>query len=122
MTCGGQKTRREMMDSQRSHRPGIAAEPRKRQASRGVLRLHDGDRLDLRIGPVRMSLDGAELRMLAYNGSVPDASLHIDQGSDITVQVTNDGDAAATVDWHGLRLDNRHDGEGYSERQSVTRL
>jgi hypothetical protein len=36
--------------------------------------------------------------------------LHIDQGSDITVQVTNDGDAAATVDWHGLRLDNRHDG------------
>ena len=47
--------------------------------------------------------------MLAYNGSVPGASLHIDQGSDITVQVTNDGDAAATVDWHGLRLDNRHD-------------
>jgi hypothetical protein len=35
--------------------------------------------------------------------------LHIDQGSDITVQVTNDGDAAATVDWHDLRLDNRHD-------------
>jgi Multicopper oxidase len=48
--------------------------------------------------------------MLAYNGSVPGASLHIDHGSDITVQVTNDGDAAATVDWHGLRLDNRHDG------------
>ena len=42
--------------------------------------------------------------------SVPGASLHIDQGSNITVQVTNDGDAAATVDWHGLRLDNRHDG------------
>ena len=75
-----------------------------------MLRLHDGDRLDLRIGPVRKSLDDAELRMLAYNGSVPGASLHIDQGSDITVQVTNDGDAAATVDWHGLRLDNRHDG------------
>ena len=57
-----------------------------------------------------MSLDGAELRMLAYNGSVPGASLHIDPGSDITVQVTNDGDASATVDWHGLRLDNRHNG------------
>jgi FtsP/CotA-like multicopper oxidase with cupredoxin domain len=26
------------------------------------------------------------------------------------VQVTNDGDAAAAVDWHALRLDNRHDG------------
>jgi FtsP/CotA-like multicopper oxidase with cupredoxin domain len=31
-------------------------------------------------------------------------------GPDITVQVTNDGDAATAVDWHGLRLDNRHDG------------
>ena len=28
-------------------------------ASPGVLRLHGGDRLDLRIGPVRKSLDGA---------------------------------------------------------------
>jgi FtsP/CotA-like multicopper oxidase with cupredoxin domain len=75
-----------------------------------VLRLHGGDRLDLRIGPVRKSLDGAELRMLAYNGSVPGASLHVDQGSDITVQVANDGDVAATVDWHGPRLDIRYDG------------
>ena len=39
-------------------------------ASPGVLVLHDGDRLNLRIGPVRKSLDGAKLRMLAYNGSV----------------------------------------------------
>jgi hypothetical protein len=54
-------------------------------ASPGVLRLHDGDRLDLRIGLVRKSPDGAELRILAYNGSVPGASLHVDQGSNITV-------------------------------------
>jgi hypothetical protein len=67
-------------------------------ASPGVLRLHGGDRLDLRIGPVRKSPDGAKLRMLAYNGS------------DITVQVANDGDVAATVDWHGPRLDIRYDG------------
>jgi hypothetical protein len=38
----------------------------------GVTRLRDGDRLDLRIGPVRKNIDGAELRMLAYNGSIPD--------------------------------------------------
>jgi hypothetical protein len=38
-------------------------------ASPGVIRLDDGDRLDLRIGPVRKSLDGAELRILAYNRS-----------------------------------------------------
>jgi FtsP/CotA-like multicopper oxidase with cupredoxin domain len=75
-----------------------------------VTRLHDGDRLDLRISPARKRLDDAELRMLAYNGSVPGPNLHVDQGSQITVQVRNDGDVEATVHWHGLRLENRYDG------------
>jgi FtsP/CotA-like multicopper oxidase with cupredoxin domain len=73
-------------------------------------RLRDGDRLDLRIGPVRENIDGAELRMLAYNGSIPGPVLHVDQGSEITVQVRNDGDVEATVHWHGLRLENQYDG------------
>jgi len=76
----------------------------------GVTRLHDGDRLDLRIGPVRKNIDGAELRMLAYNGSIPGPTLQVDQGSEITVQVRNDGDVEATVHWHGLRLENQYDG------------
>ena len=79
-------------------------------ASTGMIRLHDGDRLDLRIGSVRKNIGGAELRMLAYNGSVPGPNLHVDQGSQITVQVRNDGDVEATVHWHGLRLENRYDG------------
>ena len=37
-------------------------------SSPGSVRLHDGGHLDMRIGPVRKRLDGAELRMLAYNG------------------------------------------------------
>ena len=48
--------------------------------------------------------------MLAYNGSIPGPTLHVTQGSEISVQVTNDGDIDATVHWHGLRLDNRFDG------------
>ena len=75
-----------------------------------VTRLADGDRLDLRIGPVRKNIDGAELRMLAYNGSIPGPVLHVGQGSEITVHVQNDGDVEATVHWHGLRLENQHDG------------
>jgi FtsP/CotA-like multicopper oxidase with cupredoxin domain len=55
-------------------------------------------------------LDDAELRMLGYNGSIPGPTLHVDQGSEITVQVSNDGDVEATVHWHGLRLENRYDG------------
>ena len=75
-----------------------------------VIRLNDGDRFDLRITPVHKRIEGAELRMLGYNGSVPGPTLHVDQGSEITVQVANDGDVEATVHWHGLRLENRYDG------------
>jgi FtsP/CotA-like multicopper oxidase with cupredoxin domain len=75
-----------------------------------LIRLHDGDRFDNRIEPVRKRIVDAELRMLGYNGSIPGPTLHVDQGSEITVQVTNDGDVDATVHWHGLRLENRYDG------------
>src|ERR687892_1562065 len=75
-----------------------------------LIRLYDGDRFDLRIEPVRKRIDDAELRMLGYNGSIPGPTLHVDQGSEITVQVANGGDVEATVHWHGLRLENRYDG------------
>ena len=75
-----------------------------------LIRLSDGDTFDLRIEPVRKRMDEAELRMLGYNGSIPGPTLHVDQGSEITVQVTNEGDVEATVHWHGLRLENRFDG------------
>ena len=58
-----------------------------------VLRLWDGDRLDLDISPVRKSLRGADLRMLAYNGSIPGPTLHVKQGSQITVHT------ATTATW-----------------------
>src|SRR5215212_585373 len=75
-----------------------------------VVRLRDGDSLDMRIGAVRNRIAGDLLRMLAYNGSIPGPTLHVDQGSEITVHVTNDGDVEATVHGHGLRLENRYDG------------
>jgi FtsP/CotA-like multicopper oxidase with cupredoxin domain len=84
-----------------------------------VIRLADGDHFGLSIGPVRKDLSdkdlgdagtGAELRMLAYNGSIPGPTLHVPQGAEITVDVRNDGDVETTVHWHGLRLENRFDG------------
>jgi hypothetical protein len=41
----------------------------------GGVRLADGDRWALSIGPVRKEL-GGDLRMLAYNGSIPGPTLH----------------------------------------------
>src|SRR5215204_199162 len=79
-------------------------------SSPSLVRLYDGDSFDIRIHPVRKRIEDAVVRMLGYNGSIPGPTLHVDQGSEITVQVTNDGDVDATVHWHGLRLENRYDG------------
>src|SRR5438270_159126 len=88
-------------------------------SSPNVIRLHDGDPLDLGIHPVRKSIEGADLRMLGYNGSIPGPTLHVDQGSGITVHVTNDGPLDTTVHWHGLRLENRYDGVPHETQEPI---
>jgi FtsP/CotA-like multicopper oxidase with cupredoxin domain len=75
-----------------------------------VVELRDGDRFNLHITPVRKRIGDAEVRMLAYNSSIPGPTLRVAQGSEITVKVVNDGDVETTVHWHGLRLENRYDG------------
>jgi FtsP/CotA-like multicopper oxidase with cupredoxin domain len=85
----------------------------------GTVRLHDGDSFDLHIRPVANRIGGDVLRMLGYNGSVPGPTLHVDQGSEITVEVRNDGDIEATVHWHGLRLENRYDGVPHETQEPI---
>jgi FtsP/CotA-like multicopper oxidase with cupredoxin domain len=75
-----------------------------------VVTLADGDAYELRIAPVRKTIGEQEVRMLAYNGSIPGPTLRVKQGSEIQVDVINEGDLEATVHWHGLRLENRYDG------------
>ena len=72
--------------------------------------LGDGDEFDLRIAPVVKDLAGAKVRMLSYNDSVPGPILKVKEGSEIVVNIENQGDHPTTVHWHGLRLDNRYDG------------
>ena len=75
-----------------------------------VLKLADGDTLDLRVGPVAKHLGDTTVRMLGYTGSIPGPTLKVAQGTEIIVHVENDGDLDTTVHWHGLRLENRYDG------------
>ena len=75
-----------------------------------LIELSDGEAFDLRIAPVVKEIGEATVRMLAYNGAVPGPTLKVQQGSEIDVNVINDGDLEATVHWHGLRLENRYDG------------
>jgi len=75
-----------------------------------VVRLSDGDTFELELAPVRKRIGDAEVRMLAYNGSIPGPTLRVPEGAEIEVNVVNHGDLEATVHWHGLRLENRYDG------------
>jgi FtsP/CotA-like multicopper oxidase with cupredoxin domain len=75
-----------------------------------LVELSDGDQFDLRIAPVAKRLGDATVRMLAYNGSIPGPTLKVQEGSEVVVNVENQGDTDATVHWHGLRLENRYDG------------
>jgi FtsP/CotA-like multicopper oxidase with cupredoxin domain len=81
-----------------------------------LVELADGDELELRIAPVAKRLGDQTVRMLAYNGSVPGPVLKVREGSEIVVNVENQGDMEATVHWHGLRLDNRYDGTHETQR------
>jgi FtsP/CotA-like multicopper oxidase with cupredoxin domain len=73
-------------------------------------RLVDGGPFALRIAPVAKRLGETTVRMLAYNGSIPGPTMRIPQGSEVTVDVTNEAGLETTVHWHGLRLDNAFDG------------
>src|SRR5918995_1835192 len=75
-----------------------------------VIELGDADAFELTIAPVSKRLGDAPVRMLAYNGSVPGPTLKVQEGSEVVVNVENQGDLDATVHWHGLRLENRYDG------------
>jgi FtsP/CotA-like multicopper oxidase with cupredoxin domain len=80
-----------------------------------LVELSDGDEFDLRIAPVAKRLGEATVRMLAYNGSIPGPILKVREGSEVIVNIENQGDMEATVHWHGLRLDNRYDGTHHTQ-------
>ncbi len=81
-----------------------------RAVSTSVIELADGDTAELHIGPVVKRIGDTDVRMLAYNGSIPGPTFRVPEGATVTVHVTNEGDLEATVHWHGLRLENRYDG------------
>jgi FtsP/CotA-like multicopper oxidase with cupredoxin domain len=75
-----------------------------------LVELSDGDEFDLTISPVAKKLGEYTVRMLAYNGSIPGPTLRVKEGTEVVVNIENQGDMEATVHWHGLRLENRYDG------------
>ncbi|TXG76367.1 multicopper oxidase family protein [Candidatus Dojkabacteria bacterium] len=82
----------------------------KQAAPSSIIDLKDGQSIDLAITPVKKTIAGRVVKMLGYNGSLPGPTLRVPEGSEITVNLKNDGDIATTLHAHGVRMDNPFDG------------
>jgi suppressor of ftsI len=70
----------------------------------------NGDTLILDAAPVKKTLNGSEVRMLAYNGSIPGPVIRVKQGSEAVIRLRNRTGFPTTLHSHGIRMDHRFDG------------
>jgi len=75
-----------------------------------VIKVKEGDTVQLTPMLVRKKINGTDTVMYGYNGQIPGPTLDAEQGTNFTVELTNDIDLPTTTHWHGLRLDNASDG------------
>ncbi len=75
-----------------------------------IIELKNGDAFDLTASIVKKSINGVEVKMLAYNGQIPGPLIKAEKGSEITINFVNNTDMESTIHSHGVRLDNRFDG------------
>ena len=84
--------------------------------SNEVLRLADGDIVDLDAELVHRTIDGQTFTMYSYNGQYPGPLIEVSRGSEIMVRFTNHLADSTSIHWHGIRLENAFDGvEGVSD-------
>lgn len=75
-----------------------------------TVELKNGDTYELVAQQVKKNINGQEVKMLGYNGSVPGPLIKVKQGSEITVNFTNNTDVETTLHSHGVRVANEFDG------------
>ncbi len=75
-----------------------------------IVELKNGDTYNLTASIVKKKINGTEVKMLAYNGSIPGPLIKAPQGSEITLNFRNDTDVDSTIHSHGIRLENKFDG------------
>jgi suppressor of ftsI len=77
---------------------------------RELMRLHDGDTLQLVAQMVRRIIKGRSYVMYGFNGQYPGPLLQVPEGANLVVNFRNAIDQPSAVHWHGVRLENRYDG------------
>ena len=75
-----------------------------------TIELENGDSYNLTASIVRKTINSQEVKMLAYNGSIPGPLIKVPQGAEITLNFKNDIDVDSTIHSHGIRVENKFDG------------
>jgi suppressor of ftsI len=92
--------------------PGRSVDPRTLPMAKPseIVRLKDGDTLDLSATFVRRTINKRTFTMYGFNGQVPGPLIRVAQSASIVVRFHNRIDLPSAVHWHGVRLDNAFDG------------
>jgi FtsP/CotA-like multicopper oxidase with cupredoxin domain len=75
-----------------------------------LMRLEDGDTVDLTAMLVRRVIQGNAFAMYGFNGMTPGPLIRVAKNATVTVRFHNKIDLPSTIHWHGVRLDNEFDG------------
>jgi suppressor of ftsI len=75
-----------------------------------MVNLKNGETYNLTASIVKKNIAGNEVKMLAYNGSIPGPIIKVPKGAEVTINFTNNTDVPTTIHSHGVRLDNKFDG------------
>lgn len=82
-----------------------------------VVELQDNDTFNLEAGYVQKQINGVTHTMLAYNGSIPGPTIHVQQGSTVTINFTNNTDLPTLLHSHGVRMNNAYDGSQLVQKE-----
>lgn len=84
-----------------------------------MVTLKNGDTYDLTASIVKKNINGKEVKMLAYNGSIPGPTIKVSQGGTITLNFKNNTDIETTLHSHGVRGENQFDGVADVTQQAI---
>lgn len=75
-----------------------------------IVELKNGDSYDLTASIVKKTIGNSVVKMLAYNGMIPGPLIKVEQGAEVSLNLTNNTDVDTTIHSHGVRLENKFDG------------
>ena len=75
-----------------------------------VVRSEPRSEWDIEIGRTPVTIGGVTRDAMTFNGTVPGPLIHLREGDDVTLRVTNTMDESTSVHWHGFIVPFEYDG------------